>query len=179
MDDTEIRNGHLIEIIQDEDAEFYDDAFEGSMVFAIAHKRYTLPGSVSIESVVDVSNCGNWRDIKAQIKREYPGCEIVDVQMYDHGGITISASPEPHEEWFRDRWDAWQVGIVFTTPEQMRKWRLMSRVTQKTRKECREAMVQMIATIDQYLTGDVWGVRHHEAGAKGLPHIRLQSDLRR
>lgn len=64
-----------------------------------------------------MKDAGNIRDA---ITRNHPGCEIVDVRMYDHSGITISADPRPGAYPFFDLFDSGQVGVVFMTREQMR-----------------------------------------------------------
>lgn len=72
---------------------------------------------------------------------------ILPVFMYDHSGITISTGP------FSCPWDSGQVGFIYVTKQ---KYEVE---TQKpfNFEDAEFILKGEIETLDQYLTGDVWG----------------------
>jgi hypothetical protein len=72
---------------------------------------------------------------------------ILPVYMYDHSGITISTGP------FSCPWDSGQVGIIYVTKQ---KYEVE---TQKpfNFEDAEIILKGEINTLDQYLTGDIWG----------------------
>ncbi len=156
--ETEVRNGYLIQIIADDDAQYEDCALsEGMMTFAHGHKGYAIDGTVRIEDFIECYGAGDWDGIRRRIRKEHRGCEIVTVRGYEHSGLTISANPGPGESQFYDRWDSGTFGVVVMTKQQMCHWWQCRRVTPSIRQKSREAMVSVVEEIDRYLTGDVWG----------------------
>ena len=69
---------------------------------------------------------------------------ILPVYMYDHSGITISTGP------FSCPWDSGPVGIIYVTKDTCEKQQIKF-------EDAENILKNEITTLDQYLTGDVWG----------------------
>lgn len=82
--------------------------------------------------------------------------------LYDHSGITISTHP------FSCRWDSGKVGYIYISYERIRKEYSVKRVTKKLRKQVREYLKGEVKTLDQYLTGDVYGYVSEVDGCNGF-----------
>ena len=68
---------------------------------------------------------------------------ILPVYMYDHSGITLSTGP------FSCPWDSGQVGFIYVTKEKCDK-------EQVDFAKAEDYLKGEIATLDQYVTGDIW-----------------------
>jgi hypothetical protein len=75
---------------------------------------------------------------------------LIPLHLYDHGGITISASP------FSCPWDSGQVGWMYATPEQIRA-EFGRRITKRVIEKAQKLMLSELEVYDQYLSGDVYG----------------------
>jgi hypothetical protein len=91
-------------------------------------------------------NAENWPDEKLDnyFDRHYIG---LDLYVYEHGGITMSASP------FSCPWDSGQVGFIYVSVREARK-QLRSNYSRKTVEEILRGEVEIY---DAYLTGEVVG----------------------
>lgn len=77
---------------------------------------------------------------------------IQNLYLYEHSGITIRCSP------FSCGWDSGQVGFIYVTKEKAGDdWQNAETILKGE-----------IATLDQYLTGDVWGYRSFEVDASDM-----------
>lgn len=84
------------------------------------------------------------------------GWIIEPLYLYDHSGISISMRSfigrAHHAEW-----DSGQVGVYVVTPEEIRAFFRVKRVTRKIREQALSAMRVTVDTYDCYLRGDVYG----------------------
>lgn len=80
-----------------------------------------------------------------------PNNIVLPVYMYDHSGITIRTSP------FSCPWDSGQVGVMYCTKANAIHEFGKKILTKKAREAAINCMVGEIETIDQYLTGQVYG----------------------
>lgn len=71
--------------------------------------------------------------------------------LYDHSGLTMNTTG------FSCPWDSGQVGIIFVTPENIRKEFGKKRITAKLREKVKEILLAEVKTFDEYLRGDVYG----------------------
>jgi hypothetical protein len=71
--------------------------------------------------------------------------------LYDHSGLTMNTTG------FSCPWDSGQVGIIFVTPENIRKEFGKKRITAKLREKVKEILRAEVETFDEYLRGDVYG----------------------
>lgn len=85
---------------------------------------------------------------------------MLELYLYDHGGITISCSP------FSCPWDSGQVGYIYVTRADILKEYGGKVLTQAKRKQAEALLRCEVEVYDQYLTGDVWGyiVEHEPTG---------------
>lgn len=80
-----------------------------------------------------------------------PNNIVLPIYMYDHSGITINTTG------FSCPWDSGQVGIIYCT-KQKAVYEFGKKVcTKKVREAAIRCMVGEIETVDQYLTGQVYG----------------------
>lgn len=75
------------------------------------------------------------------------GALVVKLYLYEHSGLTIRTTP------FDDPWDSGCVGFAYLMPDKGRK-----EFGRYWRKRGRAAIEVEVRVLDQYLTGDVWGV---------------------
>lgn len=149
---------------------FYDECSEsprewynlGTMV--CFHKRYSLGD----EHTYNHNDYNNWDEMKKDIiKNENVGV-ILPLYLYDHGGITISTSP------FSCQWDSGQIGWIFVTKKKILeecggKGKI---VTKKLKERVTKCLENEVQKYDQYLQGEVYGVRVMEKSTcdKGHTH---------
>lgn len=87
---------------------------------------------------------------------------MLKIQAYEHSGITIRAFEISHEVNsgdypFNDRWDAYCIGCIYATYEDIRKEFSVKHVTKKTLEKALNILHDEIKTFDLYLTGQVYG----------------------
>lgn len=86
-----------------------------------------------------------------------PNNIVLPVYMYDHSGITIRTSP------FSCHWDSGQVGVIYCSREKAIREFGKKILTKKAREDVIRCMVGEIESIDNYLTGNVWGFEVYDA----------------
>ena len=102
----------------------------------------------------DDYNTMDWQEIYGAIK-ETNLVLIKEVNMYEHGGITVSTSSGYP---YNDRWDAGIVGFIYVTKKRV--FEECSGITEENWLEradhCLESEME---TYDQYVRGDVYGYK--------------------
>jgi len=74
---------------------------------------------------------------------------VLELYLYDHGGITMSCSP------FSCPWDSGQVGFIYLTPKEIKEeWGDLSKESYEKAKKYLEGEVEVY---DLFLTGQVYG----------------------
>jgi hypothetical protein len=81
---------------------------------------------------------------------------ILPLYLYDHSGITMNTTG------FSCRWDSGQVGFIYVTHEEIRKWFNVKRVTKGLRERVEGYLVSEVEAYDQYITGDVYYFTIHQ-----------------
>lgn len=76
---------------------------------------------------------------------------VLPVYIYDHSGITISTTG------FSCPWDSGQVGIIYISRKDAIKEWGKTICTASVVRKARERLALEIETLDQYITGDVYG----------------------
>ena len=80
---------------------------------------------------------------------------IKGINLYDHGGITVSTS---NGYPYNDRWDACCVGFIYVTKQRM--FDECGGVTEENWKDQAEDFIEAeMETYDQYLKGEVYGYK--------------------
>lgn len=134
-------SGFTVEVVIDDDAE--NPAKDWDMVGTMVlwdRCRYDF-GQKTID-----------RDTLLELSSD-PNNIVLPVYLYDHSGITISTSG------FSCPWDSGQVGIMYCTKEKAVHEFGKKICTKKVREAAIKCMTSEIESIDQYLTGQVYGFR--------------------
>ena len=134
-------SGFTVEVIIDEDAE--NPAKNWDMVGTMVlwdRGRYTF-GHETAD-----------RDTLLEISND-PNNIVLPVYLYDHSGITIRSSP------FSCPWDSGQAGVMYCTKKKAVHEFGKKLCTAKVREAVIKCMTTEIESIDQYLTGQVYGFR--------------------
>ena len=76
------------------------------------------------------------------------------VHMYKHSGESISID---YSGQYANRWDSSTIGFAIVTKEDIRKEYNIKRVTQKYIDKCENIVRGEIETLDQYISGEVYG----------------------
>lgn len=91
-----------------------------------------------------------------------PNNIVLPVYMYDHSGITINTTG------FSCPWDSGQVGIIYCTKEKAVYEFGKKLYTKKVREAAMRCMQGEVESVDDYLTGNVWGYRVLDADGEVL-----------
>lgn len=78
---------------------------------------------------------------------------ILDLRLYDHGGITMSATGGYP---YNDMWDSMQVGFIYVSLEDIRKEWGVKRVSKALREKVIKLLLSEVDVYDNYLTGAVF-----------------------
>lgn len=150
-------NGKTIKIYQDTEPENpreWDNL--GTMV--CWHPDYTLG-----DEQIDIPH--GYKDIAISLNElgldDLPRVYL-PLYLYDHSGITMQTSP------FSDDWDSGQVGFIYATAEQIRKWCRVQRIIKRLEERVKSILIQEVNVYNQYLTGDVWGYVIRDGDTKHL-----------
>lgn len=153
--------GVKLEIVADDDAENPQRMWDHLGTLETAHRRYAFGNAdVSAERI---------EELIGKMKRgEVYGLLVF---MYDHSGITISASRTGRNP-FSCGWDSGLVGVIWCDHQTALDWFQLKRQKYRTRsgkvaerlpstlrERALKAMEGDIETLDDYLRGNVWGFR--------------------
>lgn len=140
---TENYKGYTIEISQDQYAGNPYEEWDNLGTMCHWHRRGFIGEDLSrleretIQSRVD------------KILAE--GGVLLPVYLYEHSGQTINT------KGFSCPWDSGQVGFIYCDADKIRKEYSCKRITKKTREKVTEALRAQVKTLDDYLTGNVYG----------------------
>ena len=73
------------------------------------------------------------------------------IYLYNHSGISINTTG------FSCKLDSGLVGIIYATPEKIKKEFGVKRISKKIKDRVEACLKREVETMDQYLTDDVWG----------------------
>ena len=150
---TEEYKGHKIEICLDDEAESPRDWDNLGTIYS-NNPRHNFDG----KSVKDlVRECGKNPDNYDTIPFSLFSKKYIwaKVYAYEHSGMTVTvADSNPYPD---QRWDSYLLGVVAISKEKARKEYGWKRVTPQREKFVIGVMSREIETLDQYLTGEVYG----------------------
>ena len=133
------------------------------------HPRYTFGDRDGEREGIDPA------ELYSDLQRER--ALILPVYMYEHSGITIRTST------FSDPWDSGQVGFIYVDRETVLREYSAKRITPAVRQSVLECLQGEIETLDQFLTGQVYGYVIKDAegehvdscwGFYGLDYVRSE-----
>lgn len=139
--------GYTIKILPDDSPESPRE-WDNLGIMVCFHKRYDLGDKVTLP--FDVSELGGWDEVRAELEK-MGAVVILPIYMYDHSGIALSVTADHYP--FNDRWDAGQVGFIYTTKEQVKKMGLED----TTEDELKKQLKGEIETYETYINGFVTG----------------------
>ena len=173
--------GYNIEIMTDDDPIDPILEYDGLGQMACFHNRYTLGHEHAWDELVDYCckhppfhnirysvHDNSWDYMSTGERQSLVnqtaiklGCEILPLYIYEHSGITMSTGA------FSCAWDSGCVGLIYATPEVMREWYCVKRITKQTRENARQGLEYQVEQYDDYLTGNVYGysVNNGEVGS--------------
>ncbi len=141
-------------LIQDEDAANPRTEWDNLGTMVCFHNRYDLGDKHSYHQ----SHYSSWDELEADIRKRENVAVILPLFIYDHSGITMNTTG------FNCRWDSMQVGFIFIAKDKALKEFGGKIVTKKLRERLETYLRSEVETYDQYLRGDVWGVKVFEDG---------------
>jgi hypothetical protein len=86
------------------------------------------------------------------------GWLYLPVALLDHSGWHIWVGDSSH--WCDPGgWDSGQVGFIYATPEKVREWFSVKRITKKVRERALKLLEGEVKTLDDYYRGNVYGYK--------------------
>jgi len=136
----------VLQIFNDEWAESPRE-WDNLGTMAIFHGRYTFGDSVDFSS----DDFNSWTEMENYIKKDLDAAVVLPIYMYDHSGITINTTG------FGCPWDSGQVGFIYVTKQKLKEEYSVKRITDKIIEKAEKVLLDEVETMDQYITGDVYG----------------------
>jgi len=153
-----LKNGNVLEIHQDLSSGCDSREWDNLGIMVMFHKRYNLPNELKLND----DNFNSWDDLKKTIEKEHKGIYIMPILMYDHSGISLSTR---REYPFNDRWDAGQVGFIFTTKE-----RIKAMGCDEKNNGIYAQLEGEIQLYKQDLNGEIYGFKEYKINKCNLGH---------
>ena len=147
MENTYELNGKTLKIVQDDNSGESPREWDGNISTLVIFGSYSHLGDKH-NFVLD----GNSEDEDtAIIERDKNVVHVQPIYGYSHSGLTISLSP------FSCPWDSGVMGFLVITKDKIRECYGVKRVTKKLIAKAIESAKGEIETLDQYITGDIYG----------------------
>ncbi len=127
-------------------------------VMVCFHKRYRLGDGHDYS----VNEFNSWDELRSRLEKDYPGGVILNLYLYDHGGITISTEP------FSCPWDSGQIGFIVASADMIRENFGVKRVTRSVRERATRLLLAEVEEYDAYLRGDVYMLTLIEGGEQEI-----------
>lgn len=147
MIDTHKHGGFTIKIGYDEcpQSPREDEPFGTLVAF---HKRCNLGDkSVKLKS----SDFGSWAEVRKHIEKEMDPVVILPVFMLDHSGIALNTTG------FSCPWDSGQVGYIFMSRDDVKKWwPSWKKLTKARLATIEKGLVAAVETYSSYVNGEVY-----------------------
>jgi hypothetical protein len=147
-------NGKVVEIHRDETPSDPREDFDHLGKMACWHRRYKLGDEQPKTSLPD------FRDSLPE------GSVVISVSLLDHSGLHMYVGYGEHP-CDPGGWDSGPVGLIYATPDTIRKEYDRKRISKKLRVKVEGLLRLEIEEYDQYLRGDVWGFVIKEDGEDG------------
>lgn len=115
------------------------------------HRRANLG-----DETIKTSNYQNMDELVAS----FNALVCIPLYLYEHSGMTMTASYETYLRYPDRQWDAGQVGFIYVTEETLRKEYSIQPgqdIPPETLALAKQVLVGEVEEYDQYLTGDVYG----------------------
>ena len=150
-----ILGNERVRIVQDEDAETPRNWSNLSkMIFTGSYKHLGDKHEVDFDEEFDSRQDFIERGEEIVRKHFKDVAVCYAVHMYKHSGESISID---YSGQYTCRWDSGTIGFAIVTKEDIRKEYNIKRVTQKYIDKCENIVRGEIKTLDQYISGEVYG----------------------
>ena len=152
---VDLKDGSVLEICQDSDPGSPRE-WDNLGIVAVFHGNYDFGDKVDFTS----DQFNDWEEMEAHIRKTYKPIALLPIYMYDHSGITINTTG------FSCQWDSGQIGFIYTTNKKLDELGTALGNDESWPdfvKRLEMYLVQEITTLDQYVTGDVYGFRIKDA----------------
>lgn len=135
-----------------------------------AHRRYDFGGErwqvwLPYDAGRNPEMYTGWGDIESRLARRY-NAEVLPVYLYDHSVQYLSTQSflgrAVHAEW-----DSGQVGVIFMTRDDIAREFGTKRVEKLHRHRARKLMEAEVATLSEYVSGEVYGIVIERQDADG------------
>jgi hypothetical protein len=90
----------------------------------------------------------SWAEMEEYIEFKLKAATWLPIYLYDHSGQTIATTP------FSCPWDSGQIGFIYCTKEDIRKYRGAKRCTKKLIQEAEQTLESEVKEYDQYISGE-------------------------
>jgi hypothetical protein len=137
---------HIISIFYDENPE-NPRQWDNLGVLYTAHRRYCPEKELDDHFDIDTVFRSRW-EFSERFLREYIA---LPVYLYDHSSLSVSTAP------FSCQWDSGLFGIIAVEVEKVKQEWGWKKLTHTRRKTIEEHLRGEIKTLDDYLTGQVYG----------------------
>ena len=150
-----ILGNERVRIVQDEDVETPRNWSNLSkMIFTGSYKHLGDKHEVDFDEEFDSRQDFIERGEEIVRKHFKDVAVCYAVHMYKHSGESISID---YSGQYTCRWDSGTIGFAIVTKEDIRKEYNIKRVTQKYIDKCENIVRGEIKTLDQYISGEVYG----------------------
>ena len=141
-----MKDNKVLQIFQDEWTDSPRE-WDNLGTMAIFHRRYSFGDPVDFSS----DDFDSWTEMEDYIKKDLNAAVVLPIYMYDHSGITINTTG------FNCPWDSGQVGFIYVTKQKLKEEYSVKRITKDVIKKAEKVLLDEVETMDQYITGDVYG----------------------
>lgn len=169
-DGTSEYGGYKLEIYQDEDEPETSRDYENLGKIISWHNKYDFTDSGVKEKFNSLTESPEaFLDYANKHKFIYK-----PLYMYEHSGISFSLSNRTYP--FNDRWDSGQVGYLFATPEDIKKWFEVSEITEDIKEKVYDNFESEIKEMNSDMAGDSFYYILYENGEQidSLSGIRFE-----
>ncbi len=147
----EFYNGKTIVILSDEYAQCNPRDDEGNLgVMICFHNHHNLGDQHDYAPC----NFNGWEGLRFYLESKMKACIIHPLWVFEHGDILIQIGEYTGPD---ARWDAGQVGYIYTTKERIRNNWNIKRVTPEYMKRADDLLHAEVELYSAYLQGDVVG----------------------
>jgi len=145
--------GSLIEVVPDESPQNpREDYHVGTFVSCVRNHAYGDEPYSDPTKYID-------REARDQRAAARDGGVFLPVYAYRHGDTIMSVRYGDYMRWPDHQWDCGTVGYVYVTPEEIRTFYGVKRVTKALREQIADVVAHEIDTYSAWCNGNVYGWR--------------------
>lgn len=144
-----VEGDHAVLVVRDENPESPRE-WDNFGTLIASHRNYDYTdGGAALPKGREFSG---WEEIEQYLRKERGAVALLPVYAYIHSGITINTTG------FSCPFESGRLGVIYTTREKLLKEFNTKRVTKALLKKAEHNLRCEVEVLDQYLTGDVYGI---------------------